>query len=68
MADALSRKANLASITKIHCDIKDAIRDGMQHDPYAKKLMELAAQGKTSVLGRRCLLSHYGLEGLCAHV
>lgn len=47
MADALSRKAELASITTFHCHIQDAVRDGMQHDPEAKKLMELAAQGRT---------------------
>ena len=47
VADALSRKAELAAITTVHCDIQDAIKDGMQHDLEAKKLMELAAQGKT---------------------
>ena len=47
MADALSRKAELAAISTVRCDIQDAIKDGVQHDPEAKKLMELAAQGKT---------------------
>ena len=47
VADALSRKYELASITTAHCDIQDAIKYGMQHDPKAKKQMELAAQGKT---------------------
>ena len=32
LADALSRKSELASITT-HCDFQDAIKDGMQHDP-----------------------------------
>ena len=47
VADALSRKSKLAAITTAHCDIQDAIRDGMQHDPDVKKLMEVATQGKT---------------------
>lgn len=47
MADTLSRKIEVASITTTHCDIQDAIKDGMQHDPAAKKLMDLVAQGKT---------------------
>lgn len=46
MADTLSRKAELVAITTTHCDIQDAIKDGMQHNLEAKKLMELAAQGK----------------------
>ncbi|XP_055822010.1 uncharacterized protein LOC129890490 [Solanum dulcamara] len=47
VADALSRKFKLAAITTAHCDIQDAIKNGLQHDPEAKKLMELAVQGKT---------------------
>ncbi|XP_015078182.1 uncharacterized protein LOC107021988 [Solanum pennellii] len=47
VTDALSRKAELAAITTAHCEIQDAIKDGMQHDPEAKKLMELASQGRT---------------------
>ena len=47
VADALSRKAELAGITTTHCDIHDSNRDGIQRDPDAKKLMELASQGKT---------------------
>ena len=30
VADALTRKAKIASITTAHCDIKDAVKDGMQ--------------------------------------
>lgn len=47
MADALSRKSELAAITTARCDIQDAISDGLQHDLEAKQLMELATQGKT---------------------
>ncbi|XP_069150285.1 uncharacterized protein [Solanum lycopersicum] len=46
MADALSRKSELAAITNIQCDIQDAINNGMQHDLEAKKLLESASQGK----------------------
>ncbi|XP_049381211.1 uncharacterized protein LOC125845715 [Solanum stenotomum] len=47
VADTLSGKVELAVITTAHCDIQDAIKDGMQHDLKSMKLMELAAQGKT---------------------
>lgn len=47
VADALMRKVELAAITTTHCDIQNTIKDGMQHDLEDKKLMELAAQGKT---------------------
>lgn len=40
--DALSRKAELVAITTTHCNIQDAIKDGVQQDLEAKKLMELA--------------------------
>ena len=47
MADALSRKAELDAITTARCDIQDAMKDGMQQDSEAKKIMELVAQGQT---------------------
>ncbi|XP_055824227.1 uncharacterized mitochondrial protein AtMg00860-like [Solanum dulcamara] len=47
VADALSKKFELAAITTTYCDIQDAIKDGLQHDPEAKRLMDLAVQGKT---------------------
>ena len=47
MAHALSRKDDVAAITIAHCDIQDAIKDGMQNDLESKKLIELATQGKT---------------------
>ena len=46
MADALSQKVEIATITTARCDIQDAIKNGMQHDMEAKKIMELDAQGK----------------------
>ncbi|XP_075092226.1 uncharacterized protein LOC142172495 [Nicotiana tabacum] len=36
VADALSRKAELAAITSTRWDIREAIKEGMQHDPTAK--------------------------------
>ncbi|XP_015057570.1 uncharacterized protein LOC107003812 [Solanum pennellii] len=56
VADALGRNAELAAITIDHCDIQYGIKNGMQHDLEAKKLMELAAQGKT-----RCFWVEDGL-------
>ena len=47
VADALSSKVKLSSNTASQCDIQEAIRDGRQHDPDAKKLMDMAAQWKT---------------------
>ncbi|RVX13859.1 RNA-directed DNA polymerase-like [Vitis vinifera] len=48
VADALSRKAELASITsQPQGDIMDLLREGLQHDPVAKSLIALAHEGKT---------------------
>ncbi|RVW12104.1 Transposon Tf2-8 polyprotein [Vitis vinifera] len=48
VADALSRKAELASMTsQPQGDIMDLLREGLQHDPVAKSLIVLAHKGKT---------------------
>lgn len=47
VANPLSRKSELAIITTSLYDIQDAIREGLQHYPEAKQLMELVMQGKT---------------------
>ncbi|RVW98485.1 Transposon Tf2-12 polyprotein [Vitis vinifera] len=48
VADALSRKAELASMTsQPQGDIIDLLREGLQHDPVAKSLIALAHEGKT---------------------
>uniref|UniRef100_A0A1U7VXJ7 Uncharacterized protein LOC104222877 n=1 Tax=Nicotiana sylvestris TaxID=4096 RepID=A0A1U7VXJ7_NICSY len=47
VADALSLKAELAVITSARWDIREAIKEGMQHDPAARQLIELANKGKT---------------------
>lgn len=56
VANAQSRKSELAVITIARCDIQDAIRDDLQRDPEAKQLMDLAARGKT-----RCFWVENGL-------
>ncbi|RVW38680.1 Transposon Tf2-12 polyprotein [Vitis vinifera] len=48
VADALSRKAELASMTsQPQGNIMDLLREGLQHDPVAKSLIALAHEGKT---------------------
>lgn len=47
VADALSRKAELASITQLHGELLDMIKEGMSHDPFAKQLITMAEEGKT---------------------
>nr|XP_018621835.1 uncharacterized protein LOC108942866 [Nicotiana tomentosiformis] len=47
VADALSRKDELAAITSTIWDIREAIEEGMQHDPAAKQLIKLVNQGNT---------------------
>ena len=48
VADALSRKAELASMTsQPQRDIMDLLREGLQHDPMAKNLIALAHEEKT---------------------
>ncbi|KZV51023.1 hypothetical protein F511_43983, partial [Dorcoceras hygrometricum] len=47
VADALSRKAELASISTVLGDLPTRIKEGLGHDPVAKELVKLAEQGKT---------------------
>ncbi|XP_075074670.1 uncharacterized protein LOC142162242 [Nicotiana tabacum] len=47
VADALSRKVELAAITSARWDIWEAIKEGMQLDLAAKQLIELANKVKT---------------------
>nr|XP_016474638.1 PREDICTED: uncharacterized protein LOC107796396 [Nicotiana tabacum] len=44
IADVLSRKTELDAITSASWDICEAIKEGMDHDPAAKQLIELANQ------------------------
>ena len=48
VVDALSRKAELASMTsQPQGEMVDLIKEGLQHDPVAKSLITLAHEGKT---------------------
>ncbi|KZV49643.1 hypothetical protein F511_08964, partial [Dorcoceras hygrometricum] len=47
VADALSRKAELESISTVLGDLHTRIKEGLGHDPVAKELVKLAEQGKT---------------------
>ena len=44
VADALSRKAELAAISMVEGDIVHTIKEELHHDPLAKKLVELARE------------------------
>ncbi|MDP0983905.1 hypothetical protein, partial [Klebsiella variicola] len=41
VADALSRKVELASLSCPHNSLIDRIEEGLEHDPKAKTLIEL---------------------------
>ena len=48
VADSFSRKTSLADILSSSCSsLVDDIKEGLQHDPIARKLFALAQQGKT---------------------
>ncbi|KAG8380638.1 hypothetical protein BUALT_Bualt06G0036600 [Buddleja alternifolia] len=47
MADALSRKPDLAVISLAKGNVHEKIKEGLEHDPMAKELMKLAKEGKT---------------------
>ncbi|XP_043700305.1 uncharacterized protein LOC122651025 [Telopea speciosissima] len=47
MADALSRKPELASLSQPEGELVGLIKEGLQHDPVAKSLLALAKEGKT---------------------
>ena len=47
VADALSRRAELAAISRPKSPIVERIKEGMDHDPQAQALAEYVKQGKT---------------------
>ena len=48
LVDALSRKAELASMTsQPQGEMVDLIKEGLQHDPVAKSLITLVHEGNT---------------------
>ncbi|GKD07985.1 putative nucleotidyltransferase, ribonuclease H [Tanacetum coccineum] len=49
VADALSRKAEFAAITQAQFFLQDRIKEGLEHDPLAKKIISLAKDGRTQI-------------------
>ena len=47
VADALSRKVELAAISKPESSLVKRIKEGLSQDPTAKSVLEHAAEGKT---------------------
>ena len=47
VADALSRKAMLASVSSVASNLLERVKEGLLQGPMAKGLMELAKEGKT---------------------
>ena len=47
VADALSRKSELADISRPQSNLKDRIKNGLQHDALARTIIQLVKEGKT---------------------
>ena len=47
VADALSRKGELADISQPQSNLKDRIKEGLQHDSLAQTILQLFKEGKT---------------------
>ena len=47
VADALSRRAELATITSPSFPLVERIKEGLEHNPQAMSLKEATKQGKT---------------------
>ena len=47
VVDALSRKAELAAMSQAKGELMAKIIEGMNHDPVARQLVEMAKEGKT---------------------
>ncbi|KAG8368869.1 hypothetical protein BUALT_Bualt15G0091500 [Buddleja alternifolia] len=47
VADALSRKAELAAISLAKGNVHEKIKEGLEHDPMTKELMRHVKEGKT---------------------
>ncbi|GKA19410.1 putative nucleotidyltransferase, ribonuclease H [Tanacetum coccineum] len=47
VADTLSRKAEFTAITQAQFFLQDRIKEGLEHDPLAKKIIALAKDGRT---------------------
>ncbi|GJV01079.1 reverse transcriptase [Tanacetum coccineum] len=47
VADAFSHKAEFVAITQAQFFLQDRIKEGLEHDPLAKKIIALAKDGRT---------------------
>nr|GME03194.1 alcohol dehydrogenase-like 6 [Ipomoea batatas] len=54
VANALSRKAELATISQAKGDVIEWIKEGLQHDPMAKEFVKLAQSGKDATFHKVC--------------
>ncbi|KAK2982711.1 hypothetical protein RJ640_002395 [Escallonia rubra] len=68
VADALSRKAELAAMSKAKGDILEGIKEGMEHDPLARQLFKLAESGQTQRFWVEDGLLHERPTGVCSQV
>ncbi|XP_012859014.1 PREDICTED: uncharacterized protein LOC105978142 [Erythranthe guttata] len=50
VADALSRKAELAAISSTRGNLANMIREGLEHDPMAKELIRLVKEGNFKIV------------------
>ncbi|XP_057733997.1 uncharacterized protein LOC130949239 [Arachis stenosperma] len=62
VADALSCKAELAAISMVEGDIVHTIKEGLHHDPLAKKLVELAREEEAARLFFKNVVKYWGLS------
>ena len=66
VADALSRKGELVDISRPQRNLKDRIKEGLQHDSLAQTILQRVKEGKT-----RCFWEEDGLiltKGKCIYV
>ena len=69
VADALSKKTELAAISSVRSEFEGAINDGMQCDTEAKKDYAVGcSRPNQTVLGRRRILAYHWPEDLCTKV
>ncbi|GJY21982.1 hypothetical protein Tco_0394548 [Tanacetum coccineum] len=64
VADALSRKAEFAAITQAQFFLQDRIKEGLEHDPLAKKIIALAKDGRIGGFGLRETCYSQGVDRL----
>ncbi|GJS12735.1 cytochrome P450 78A7-like protein [Tanacetum coccineum] len=68
VADALSRKAEFMAITQAQFFLQDRIKEGLEHDPLAKKLIALEKDRRTQLAQGRHWAGHPGITRTLALV